>query len=158
MIIPRSCSLSVSTLLGLFIAAFSSLPAAEGPRYFPMPVTGGQALPFSEAVLAGETLYVAGQIGNKPGTMSLVEGGIGPEARQALENLKAIVERHGGSLDQVLKCTVFLADIKDWPAFNVVYREFFKTNLPARSALATGGLVIGARVEVECIAYMPTKK
>ena len=59
------------------------------------------------------------------------------------------------SLDQVVKCTVFLADIQDWPAFNEVYVQFFKHNLPARSALAASGLALGARVEVECIAYIP---
>ena len=78
-----------------------------------------------------------------------------PETRRTLENIKAILERHGSSLNHVMKCTVFLADIKDWPAFNEVYREFFKTNLPARSALGANGLAFGARVELECIAFVP---
>ena len=115
-------------------------------------------MPFSEAVKLGDTLYVSGQIGNLPGSLTLAPGGIGPEARRALDNMKAILERHGSSMDQVVKCTVFLADIKEWPAFNEVYREYFKTNLPARSALAASGLAIGARVEVECIAFVPPKK
>jgi enamine deaminase RidA (YjgF/YER057c/UK114 family) len=82
--------------------------------------------------------------------------GIGPEARRALENVKGVLERHGSSLEQVAKCTVFLADIKEWPAFNKIYREYFKTNLPARSAVAVSGLAFGARVEVECVAYVPS--
>src|SRR5207248_8291985 len=92
-------------------------------------------LPFSQAVQLGHTLYVSGQVGVMPGTVNLAPGGLVPEARRVLENIKAILERHGTSLDHVMKCTVFLADIKDWPAFNEVYREFFKRNLPARSAL-----------------------
>ena len=130
-------------------------PAADSaafPEYYPMPTLGGQSLPFSEAVRVGNTLYVSGQIGNVPGTMKLVEGGLEAEARQALDNIKAIVERHGSSLDQVVKCTVFLADMKDWPAFNGIYRSYFTKNLPARSALGANGLALNARLEVECIA------
>ena len=122
-----------------------------------MPATGGAPLPFSEAVQLGDTLYVSGQIGNQPGTLGLAPGGIEGEAKQALENMKAILERHGASLDCVVKCTVFLADIKDWPAFNEVYRSFFKKYLPARSAFATSGLAIGACVEIECIAFVSPK-
>jgi 2-iminobutanoate/2-iminopropanoate deaminase len=131
---------------------------ASGPQYFPMPATGGAPLPFSEAVKLGDTLYVSGQLGNLPGTLTLAPGGIRPETRRAFENLKAILERHGSSLDHVVKCTVFLADIEDWSAFNEIYRDYFKTNLPARSALAASGLALGARVEVECVAFVPPKK
>lgn len=136
-------------------AASSAAPSARAPQYFPMPSTGGAPLPFSEAVQLGDTLYVSGQIGNQPGTLALAPGGIAAEARQTLDNLKAILERHGSSLEHVVKCTVFLADIRDWPAFNEVYRAYFKQNLPARSALAASGLALGARVEVECIAFVP---
>ncbi len=123
-----------------------------------MPSTGGAPLPFSEAVQLGNTLYVSGQVGILPGTLTLAPGGIDAEARRALDNIKAILEKHGSSLDHVMKCTVFLADIKEWPAFNAIYREYFKTNLPARSALGASGLALGARVEIECIAYVPTAK
>jgi len=129
-----------------------------GPRYFPPQTAGGQPLPFSEAVQLGDVLYVSGQIGNLPGTLTLAPGGIVPESRRALENIRAIVERHGGSLGSVVKCTVFLADIADWKAFNGVYREFFPRVLPARSALAASGLALGARVELECIAHVPPRK
>lgn len=130
-------------------------PLGATTEYYPSAPLDGQPLPFSEAVRAGDTLYLAGQIGNLPGQRQLAPGGIGPEARQALENMRAILERHGASLDQVVKCTIFLADIKDWPAFNEVYVQYFKKNLPARSALAASGLALGARVEVECIAVVP---
>jgi len=81
-----------------------------------------------------------------------------PESRRALENVRGILERHGASLESVVKCTIFLADIADWKAFNEVYREFFRTNLPARSALGASGLALGARVELECIAHLPSKR
>ena len=126
------------------------------PEHYAMPSTGGAPLPFSEAVLVRDTLFISGQIGNLPGTLTLAPGGIGPETRRALDNIKGIVERHGSSMEQIVKCTVFLADIKEWPAFNDVYREYFKTNPPARSALAASGLALGARAEIECIAFVPT--
>ena len=84
-------------------------------------------------------------------------GGIKAEARQALKLIQETLTRHGASLADVVKCTVFLADIAEWPAFNEVYVEFFKKPFPARSALAASGLARNARVEVECIAYAPKK-
>ena len=103
-------------------------------------------------------LYVSGQVGNLPGTLVLAPGGIVPESRRALENMKGVLERHGSSLGSVIKCTVFLADIADWQTFNEVYTEYFPTVHPARSALAASGLALGARVELECIAHAPTAK
>jgi reactive intermediate/imine deaminase len=146
----------VAFFVGCLIAPSRAEPA-KAPEYYPMSSTGGAPLPFSEAVQLGDTLYVSGQVGNQPGTLTLEPGGLAPEAKQALKNMKAVLERHGSSLDNVVKCTVFLADIKEWPAFNEIYRTFFNKNLPARSALAASGLAIGARVEVECIAFVPPK-
>lgn len=111
-------------------------------------------LPFSEAVRAGDLLFLSGQIGNAPGTWDLVPGGIEAETRQTLENVGAILERHGSSFDRVVKCTVFLQDIEEWPAMNGVYRTYFSSGPPARSALAGSGLALGARVEIECIAVI----
>ena len=109
-------------------------------------------LPFSEAVRAGKTLYLSGQIGIVPGSMKLAAGGIKEEARQTLDNIKTSLEAHGYSLSNVVKCTVMLADIAEWGAFNEVYKTFFSKPYPARSAFGASGLVLGARVEVECIA------
>lgn len=111
-------------------------------------------LPFSDAVLVGDLLFTSGQLGNLPGKLELIGGGIGPESRQAMENLRAVLEANGSALDKVVKCTVFLADIAEWPAFNEVYTSFFHGNLPARSALAASGLALGARVELEAIAVL----
>ncbi len=109
-------------------------------------------LPFSEAVRVGNTLYLSGQIGVQPGTLKLVPGGMKEEARQTMENIRISLEANGFSLRDVVKCTVMLADISEWAAFNEVYKTFFSSPYPARSALGANGLALGARVEVECIA------
>ncbi|MCB1647155.1 MAG: RidA family protein [Pseudomonadales bacterium] len=110
--------------------------------------------PFSEAVQVGDTLYLAGQLGNVPGTPNLVPGGVEAQTRQTLTNIQATLERFGSDLQHVAKCTLFLQDIKDWPAVNKVYQEFFSKPFPARSALAASGLALGAAVEIECIAVV----
>lgn len=111
-----------------------------------------KSLPFSEAVRVGDTLYLSGQIGNRPGTLELVPGGLEAEARQVMRNIATTLEAHGYRLDELVKCTVMLADMADWPAFNEVYRGFFTGHYPARSAFGANGLALGARVEVECLA------
>lgn len=110
-------------------------------------------LPFCEAVRVGDMLFLSGQLGVDH-AMKLVPGGIGPETRQTLENIKATLERHGSSLDDVIKATVMLADMKEWPEMNKVYVTYFPRHLPARSAFGTTGLALGARVEIECIAMV----
>jgi len=145
---------AAAALAALWLAGCASAPAPAGPAYGAAPM----GLPFSEAVRDGDLLFVSGQIGNLPGRLDLVPGGIRPEAAQALENIRAIVERHGSSMGQVVKCTVFLADVKEWSDFNDVYRAAFPGKLPARSAFGANGLALGARVEVECIAHVPQEK
>lgn len=114
--------------------------------------------PFSEAVRAGDFLLLSGQVGMDRATGKVVGGGIEAEARQTLRNIQEVLERNGSSLGAVVKCTVFLADMAEWGKFNTVYREFFKSPFPARSALGVNGLALGARVEVECMAYEPAQK
>ncbi len=111
-----------------------------------------EGLPFSSAVRVGEILYLSGQIGLLPGTRELAPGGIEGETRQTMENIKAVLEYAGSSMDRVVKCTVFLRNIDDYDAMNRVYAGFFSENPPARSALAASGLALGAAVEIECIA------
>jgi len=146
-----TCSLS----LALLAACHAGPPHPEAPEFFPAPPGALQALPFSEATSANGLLFVAGQLGNLPGKLELAPGGIAGEAKQALANMQAVLERHGCRLQDVVKCTVFLADIAEWPAFNEAYRQVFKAPFPARSALAASGLALGARVEIECIAAIP---
>ena len=109
-------------------------------------------LPFSEAVRVGNTIYLSGQMGIIPGRMELVAGGIEAEARQTMENIKTTLEAHGLGMGNIAKCTVMLADMADWPAFNEIYASYFTRPYPARSAFGASGLALGGRVEIECIA------
>lgn len=109
-------------------------------------------LPFSELVIVGDTLYLSGQIGNLPGTLDLAEGGIDGESRQVMENIKTSLAAHGYDMSHLVKCTVMLADISEWGAFNSVYAEYFEAGrFPARAAFGASGLAVGASVEVDCI-------
>jgi len=110
--------------------------------------------PFSSAVRAGDFLFLSGQIGSEvvDGTPKLVGGGIEPETRQTMENIKAILAKAGSSLDKVVKCSVMIADMAEWPKMNEVYATYFPGAKPARSAWGANGLALGARVEIECIA------
>src|SRR6185312_8297167 len=102
------------------------------------PFTAIPGLPFSEAVEVGDLLFLAGQIGTDANG-KLVEGGIGPETTHALANIAAVLQRHGSALDRVVKVTVMLADMKEWPAMNEQYKKFFGKDLPARSAFGCNG-------------------
>ena len=147
-------------MIGLVLLLAGCQPAVQQPET-PQPAapeveylsSGSSSLPFSEAVRVGNMLYLSGKIGSVPGE-GLVEGGIQPETRQVMENIKAVLERHGSSMERVVKCTVFLADIAEWGQMNEVYKTYFPTNPPARSALGASGLAAGARVEIECIATL----
>ena len=108
-------------------------------------------LPFSEMVRVGNILYLSGQIGAIPGTLKLAPGGIKGQAKQTMENIKSTLESHGYSMDNLVKCTVMLADISEWATFNEVYKSFFKKPYPARSAFGANGLGMGSALEVECI-------
>jgi reactive intermediate/imine deaminase len=109
-------------------------------------------LPFSAAVRVGDTYYLSGQVGTQPGVDTLVPGGIEPEARQTLENIRGVLKKLNLGPENVVKCTVMLDDIDEWGQFNAIYQDFFKPPYPARSAFGADGLALGARVEVECIA------
>jgi 2-iminobutanoate/2-iminopropanoate deaminase len=143
-------------ILLLLVVCLGSHPAAAGQPEAIEYLNSGKVLPanlpFSEAVRVDNVLYLSGQIGVAPGTLKLVPGGLKEEARQTMENIKRTLETHGHSMRDLVKCTVMLADIAEWAAFNEVYKTFFTGRYPARSALGVNGLALGARVEVECIA------
>lgn len=141
-------------MIGLVAVLVGLTALADDVEFHPMSADTERSWPFSEAVRAGDLLFLSGMLGIRPGTAELVPGGIGPETRQTLELIRDAVKRHGSSMDRVVKCTVFLADMAEWAAMNEVYVEFFPTNRPARSALAASGLALDARVEIECIAAM----
>jgi 2-iminobutanoate/2-iminopropanoate deaminase len=108
--------------------------------------------PYSPAVKAGGIVFISGQLGIDPATGNLAEGGIEAETRQALSNLKNLVEAGGLTIAQVTKTTVFLRDIADFAKMNAIYAEVFTENPPARSAFQVAALPRGAAVEIEAIA------
>jgi reactive intermediate/imine deaminase len=115
-------------------------------------------LPFSEGVAVGDTVFLSGQIGNRPGTTELAGPSATDEFRQVMENIATALRANGLSMQHVVKCTVMLADMADWPAFNEVYVGYFEEPYPTRSAFGTNGLAFGARVEVECIAVRSKRR
>jgi reactive intermediate/imine deaminase len=145
----------VAALVTLLVSACSPPAENRSPEveYLNMPGAEGLDLPFSAAVRVDNTLYLSGNIGNVPGTLELAPGGIQGETRQTMENIKQALEHFGSSMDRVVKCTVFLADMNEWAAMNEVYRSYF-TNPPARSAFGASGLALNGRVEIECIAVV----
>ena len=113
--------------------------------------TSGPPRPFSPAVKTNGFIFLSGQIGTDS-TGALVRGGIQAETRQTMNNIRDVLARSGSSMDKVVKCTVFILDMAEWPAMNEVYITYFKGPPPARSAAGASGLALGARVEIECIA------
>jgi 2-iminobutanoate/2-iminopropanoate deaminase len=140
-----------SLLVVLSLSASIAL-AGESAEYLNSEQAAKANLPFSEAVRVGNTLYLSGVLGIKPGTRELVAGGIEGQTRQVMDTIKTVLERNGSSLDHVVKCTVMLADMSEWAKMNAIYITYFKKHFPARSALGVNGLALGAQVEIECIA------
>jgi 2-iminobutanoate/2-iminopropanoate deaminase len=122
-------------------------------QHFQTPETKALGLPFSAAVRVGDVLYLSGAIGNVPGSLTLAEGGMAGQARQTMENIGAVLDYCGLGFDDVVKCTIMLADMSEWGEFNKIYAAYFRPGrLPARSAFGCGGLALGAKLEVECVA------
>jgi len=138
-----------AALLALMVTAASAAP----PEYFPATMPNA---PFSSAVRVGDVVYLSGQIGIGPdGKLpDTFEG----QAKQTMENVGAALKARGLGFGDVFKCTVMIADMKNWPAFNAVYVPYFpKGKLPARSAFGANGLALGAALELECLAYAGKK-
>jgi 2-iminobutanoate/2-iminopropanoate deaminase len=143
-------SLARYAILACVVTACAHSGRGGAPvEYIAPPGSAGR--PFSEVVKVGRMLYLSGQLGTDS-TGKLASGGIQGETRQALENIKRVLETNGSSMDDVVKCTAMLADIKEWAAMNEVYVTYFPHHLPARSSFATNGLVLGGRIELECMA------
>jgi len=122
-------------------------------EFYTSPEAKAAGLPFSLAVRVDDVLYLSGALGNVPGKMELVPGGVEAETRQTMANIAAVLHGRNLTFDDVFKCTVMLADMNDWAAFNRVYLTYFKPDrLPARSAFGAAGLALNARVELECWA------
>lgn len=110
--------------------------------------------PYSQAIRANGFLFTAGQVALDPSTMTVVEGSVADQTRRVLENLKAILEAGGSSLDRVVKTTVFLREMRDFAAMNEVYATYFAGPPPARSTVAVAGLPLGVAVEIEAVALI----
>ena len=121
-------------------------------------VPGVARLPvFSSAIRSGDFIFLSGAIGAIPGgnPPTLAEGGVVPQTRQTMENIRQVLAAAGATMADIVKCSVFIADMADYARVNEVYLEFFPSDPPARSALGANGLALGAAVEIECIAAVP---
>lgn len=142
---------SAASLLAMLFLAPPPAHAQVGPAPAAMPATR----PFSPAVRAGHLLFLSGQIGQVPSGMDRHGDGFDAAVRSAMDAIGAILKDHGLGFGDVVKCTVMLDDMADWPRFNAAYLPYFKDKrLPARSAFGVDGLALGAPVEVECIAAL----
>ncbi|MCP4725813.1 MAG: RidA family protein [bacterium] len=137
-----------------FISCQAQNDIADVPSVTYFAPENSDGLPFSKAVQVGNMLYLSGELGIDPETNTLAPGGIAAETRQTMENIAETLEKYGSSMDNVVKCTVMLADISEWEAMNAEYVTFFPDHFPARSAFGTTGLAMNARVEIECMAVV----
>ena len=112
--------------------------------------------PYSHAVKAGGFVYVSGQAALDPGTSKPIHGTVAEETHRTIRNIKAILEASGASLDDAVKCSVFLADIRDFAEMNAVYAEYFGAAKPARTTVQAALPAAGLRVEIDCVAYVGT--
>ena len=121
--------------------------------YYNSEMTKKLDFPFSDATIVNNVIYVAGQVGNIPGTNELVTGGIKEQTKQTMKNIEGVLLALGSSMDKVFKCTCMLSDISEWGQMSEEYIKFFKDGKrPSRSAFAGTGLALGAKVEIECWA------
>ncbi|MEP2989079.1 MAG: RidA family protein [Parasphingorhabdus sp.] len=142
----------------LLLAALLATPAQAGDRP-PEFLSNGGAFPLSEAVQVDDILYLSGQLGIDDSGRKLVAGGIVQETKRTMDRIGTTLAKYELDHDALFKCTVMLAEIADFGAFNTVYKSYFKPGrYPSRSAFQTAGLVLDARVEVECWAWNPQKK
>lgn len=145
----------VLVLITSTLAVACGTAPADGPEAIAPPTARVGDLPFSPAIRAGDYLFLSGAIGIRPGTLQLVSTDVGEQTRQTLDNLAAVLAAAGSGLEDVVKCTVFLVDMDDYEAMNAAYAAVWPGSPPARSTVAGSGLALGARVEIECIAWAP---
>lgn len=148
---------SCAALLLLSALPLSVSVARADTDFIASEETRALGLPFSDAVRINDLLVMSGQLGVDPATFKLVSGGIEQETRQIFSNMQRILASSGVGLDSIVKCTVMVADIAEWPLFNTLYVSYFPGDKPARSAFGANGLALGARVELECWAALDGK-
>jgi 2-iminobutanoate/2-iminopropanoate deaminase len=144
--------LLVAISAGLFLTTVASADTRPAVQHYGSPTMNGQRLPFSRAVRVGDILYLSGAIGRGPDGKP--PEGIEAQTKASMDDIGETLKLAGLGYDRLFHCTAFLADMKDWPAFNTVYVGYFPDGpLPARSAVGVNGLALGARLEIECQAY-----
>ncbi len=150
---------AVAVLLGALWSGLTVAQASEASangtqtKYYQSEATKTLGLPFSDVVQVGDLYFLSGQIGALPGTLTMAGDTMETQARQAMDNIGAILKERDLTFDNVVKCTVMMKDMSQWGAFNTVYVTYFKLGqYPARSAFGANDLAIGALLEVECIA------
>jgi 2-iminobutanoate/2-iminopropanoate deaminase len=147
--------LTVALLMlgGAVMSVHAQNKAAE-KRIVKVPGSAPSAAPISSAIVVGDLVFVSGQIGLDPKTGQMVEGGTEQQAEQVLKNLAAVLEAAGSDMSHVVKATVFLADMNDYQVMNQIYRNHFKQDFPARSAVQVARLPANARIEIEAVAIL----
>jgi 2-iminobutanoate/2-iminopropanoate deaminase len=146
----RRCSLVAASLALVTVATAVS---AQGAKQVINPPNARPGGVLSTAVRVGDIVFLSGALGTKPGGGGLADGGIEGQTRQALENVKSSVTLAGGTMADIVKCTVFLTDVANFQGMNAAYKESFPTDPPARTTVAVAGLVVpGALIEIECTA------
>jgi 2-iminobutanoate/2-iminopropanoate deaminase len=148
--LKRFLTLTLS-LTAVLAAILAVVPACRAQEHKAISVSGNKSLPFSDGILAGNTLYVAGQEGTDD-QGKLVAGGITGETKTALDNIQKVIKAAGFDLKDIVSVNVYLADIKEFGDMNKVYREFMPDPKPARATIQAAGLVNDARIEVSAIA------
>ena len=144
----------IKKIFFLILATSCSNPNYVDAEYFVSENSKALNFPFSDASIVNNIVYVSGQIGSEPGTREIVDGGIGVETIQTLNNIEIILNDLGVSSDKIFKCLCMLKDMNDYSEMNTAYKSFFKNreNLPSRSTFAGTGLALGAKIEIECWA------
>lgn len=132
---------------------YGAAPGPEVAHNTGQPIAG-QTLPFSRAVRVGHTLYLSGELGIDPATISLVPGGTGPETTQIFRNYERTLAEYGADLSDLVKCTVFLGDMAKYGEMNAAYAATLPDPKPARSTVGVNGLGFDAALEIECIAVL----
>lgn len=145
--ITRFLLATITLMSSIYIAA----PTAHAQEHKAVNLSDAKGLPFSDGIIAGNTLYIAGQEGSDD-SGKLVAGGIGPETSAALENIQKVLKAAGYDLKDVVNVTVFLADIHEFPDMNKVYRSVMPDPKPARATVQVAALVNNARIEISAIA------
>jgi 2-iminobutanoate/2-iminopropanoate deaminase len=155
---PRQAGPLVHTAGAVFALGWASATSLAAQQPGPVQyIAPNASAPFSHVVRAGNTVYLSGMLGTAPGG-ELAPGGIQLETRQTLENIRTALERVGATMDDLVKCTVFLADMAEWAKMNEVYVTFFPNHRPARTAVGVNGLARDARIEIECNAVIGARE